>query len=210
MVAKASPVKSVHLRGRTWINGNQLARRLGYTAKSVKQAIKKHVADHDKQTLQDLLSKEGQLGSPLRRRLPNGNDLKSYYITNNGARSVVGHSRLPGSIAIAEELGIDMVGVKISFREMETIAMVREVFKGEEMHTQFPVGDYRIDLYFARHKIALECDEQNHADRDPQAELIRQEFITHQLGCRWVRFNPDSPTLRIGQVLNNIYNLLKN
>ena len=38
------------------------------------------------------------------------------------------------------------------------------------MQQQFAVGSFRVDLYFTRHKIAVECDEHDHKDRDPHTQ----------------------------------------
>jgi hypothetical protein len=53
---------------------------------------------------------------------------------------------------------------------------------------------YRIDLYFPDHRIAVECDEEGHRQRDPVYEADRQRFITDKLGCVFVRYNPHDPS----------------
>ena len=207
MVKKASPVRAVAVGPQRWIHGNQFAKKLGYKQPAI--AVTKHVSIQDRAKLSSLCAVGGQLNTPLRNATLDINNKQARYISNEGAKSLVAHSRLPDSITVAKELGVDVCGVKISFREMETISMVQKVFDGEDMHLQFPVGRYRIDLYFPKHKLALECDEAGHAGRDQQAECDRQNFITHQLGCKWVRFNPDSASFCMGKVLNAIYQSLK-
>ncbi|KAA6417338.1 MAG: hypothetical protein FRX49_12667 [Trebouxia sp. A1-2] len=85
---------------------------------------------------------------------------------------------------------------------------LKEAFKGCNMQEQFAVGDFRIDLYFVDQKIAVECDENGHRGRDLGAEIARQQFITKQLDCKWVRFNPDAKDFSIFAVINNIMRLL--
>ena len=41
-----------------------------------------------------------------------------------------------------------------------------QTFNGEEMIHQFGVGKCRVDLYFPKYKLAIECDEFDHRDRD--------------------------------------------
>ena len=41
-----------------------------------------------------------------------------------------------------------------------------QAFNGEEMIHQFGVGKYRIDLYFAKYKLAIQCEKLDHHDRD--------------------------------------------
>ena len=39
------------------------------------------------------------------------------------------------------------------------------------MKRQFSIGSYRIDLYFPEHKLAIECDEHDHKDRQIDYEI---------------------------------------
>lgn len=70
------------------------------------------------------------------------------------------------------------------------------------------IGCYRIDLYFPKYKIAVECDEHGHVDRDTAKEHKRQEFITEQLGCRWIRFDSHVQGFCILRIANRIMRLL--
>ena len=46
------------------------------------------------------------------------------------------------------------------------------------MQTQYRVLDYRIDLYFHKHKLAIEVDELGgHADRNLSNEIERQKEL---------------------------------
>ena len=47
------------------------------------------------------------------------------------------------------------------------------------MIDQYTVDNYRIDLYFPKHKLAIECDEFDHADRDIEYEVKRQNHHQH-------------------------------
>jgi very-short-patch-repair endonuclease len=58
-----------------------------------------------------------------------------------------------------------------------------KVFNGEKMITQYKVIGYRIDLYFLDYKLAIECDENSHNDRNPDEETIGQNAITKKLKC---------------------------
>ena len=42
---------------------------------------------------------------------------------------------------------------------------------GENLQTQYRVSGYRIDLYFYKHKLAIEVDELVHADRNLSNEI---------------------------------------
>lgn len=56
--------------------------------------------------------------------------------------------------------------------------------------TQFRVGKYRLDLYFPTLRLAVCCDEDNHAKYDTNEEIERRYFITDCLDCDWVNFDP--------------------
>ena len=49
------------------------------------------------------------------------------------------------------------------------------------MQTQYSVSGYRIDLYFHKHKLAIEVDELGHADRNLSNEIERQKALEKNL-----------------------------
>jgi hypothetical protein len=74
----------------------------------------------------------------------------------------------------------------------------------------FKDNKYIIDLYLPRSKVAIECDENDHKHKDPLKESIREEAIKNELGCRFLRFNPDDSNFNIGEVINVIFSILTN
>lgn len=94
------------------------------------------------------------------------------------------------------------VNTVILSKEQETIGFICDCFKFTQLNLQHTIGNYRIDLYMPEYKIAIECDEFDHNDRDNEVE--RQEFIENELGCKFIRFNPDSPTFKIQDVICSI------
>ena len=70
---------------------------------------------------------------------------------------------------------------------------------------QFSIGSYRINLYFPEHKLATECDEHNHKDRDMNYEIRKQKFIEDQLNCKCLRYYPNVKDFTIKSVLTNIF-----
>ena len=65
---------------------------------------------------------------------------------------------------------------------------------------QHSVLGYRTDLYFPKHKLAIEVDEKGQTDRDKRKEIERQETIVKEHGCKFIRINPDE---------NNYYKYVK-
>ena len=51
------------------------------------------------------------------------------------------------------------------------------------MQTQYSVLGYRIDLYFHKHKLAIEVDELEHAGRTFSNKIGRQKVLEKELDC---------------------------
>ena len=86
-------------------------------------------------------------------------------------------SQQPLAKELAEYMGIKIIGHKYVRKEAGTIYTMQKVFEGISMKRQFSIGSYRIDLYFPEHKLATECDEPDHKDRDINYERRQQKFI---------------------------------
>ena len=71
------------------------------------------------------------------------------------------------------------------------------VFKGTVMIDQYSVDNYRVDLYFPEYRLAIECDEFGHEDRDIGYEVTRQKYIENKLDCIFIRYNPDAKDFKI-------------
>lgn len=196
-------VHSVTLGQNLWYRANDLAKALGYSNRN--KAVREHVPDASIKTLQSLISMQVVLicDQPL-----NANDLASKYIDKKGAELLASKSRMPNALQVANDLGLDLKRVNITWKEQEILSLILETFDGELMSVHFRIGSYVVDLYFPVHKVAIECDERGHVDRNRQKELQREHFITQQLNCTWVRFNPDAKDFKATTVLNLIYHKL--
>ena len=76
--------------------------------------------------------------------------------------------------------------------ESVTIKIIK-VFSNEKILLQHSVLNYQIDLYFSEHKLAIEVDEKGRTDRDEKKkENEREEKIKKELGCKFIRINPDA------------------
>ena len=80
---------------------------------------------------------------------------------------------------------------------------------GENLQTQYRVSGYRIDLYFYKHKLAIEVDELGHADRNFSNEIERQKGLEKGLDCVFNRINPDEKSLNIFKEINKIHRHIK-
>ena len=65
-------------------------------------------------------------------------------------------------------------------------------FKRKNRKTQYSAIGYRIDVYFHDYKLAIEIDENGQSDRDIDCEVKRQKAIVQELGCKFIRIDPDN------------------
>ena len=85
----------------------------------------------------------------------------------------------------------------INTKEQTVLRSIKDAFEGEDMQTQYTVIGYRIDLYFHKHKLAIEVDELGHADRNLNNEIERQKELERKRDCVFIRINPDGKDFKI-------------
>ena len=92
--------------------------------------------------------------------------------------------------------------------ENQTIGFIANAYGiSLNVKRQYNIGKYRADLYFIDYKLVIECDENNHDDRDPEKEKIREEYIL-SLGNKIIRYNPNDRTFDLSNVLRDINAIL--
>ena len=64
---------------------------------------------------------------------------------------------------------------------------------------------YKIDLYFPKYNLAIECDEHGHNDRNPKYDYIRETEIKKEIDCKFMRFNPDDKSFNLFKFINKIF-----
>ena len=62
-------------------------------------------------------------------------------------------------------------------KEQTVLESIKDAFKRENMQTQYSFLGYRTDLYFHKHKLAIEVDELGHADRNLSNEIERKKAL---------------------------------
>jgi very-short-patch-repair endonuclease len=94
--------------------------------------------------------------------------------------------------------------------EQSTIGFIYDCFKKTfSVKKQYRVLTYFIDLYFIDENIAIECDENNHKDRDEKYETDRELSIINKLGCKFIRFNPNDPKFNLSNIISKIIEIIK-
>ena len=96
-----------------------------------------------------------------------------------------------------------------SSKEQTVLKSIKDAFEGEVMQIQYSVLGYRIDLYFHKHKLAIEVDELGHADRNLSNEIERQKVLEKELDCVFIRINPDKENFNIFKEINKIHRHIK-
>ena len=74
------------------------------------------------------------------------------------------------------------------------------------MQTQY-VLSYRNDLHFHDYKLTIEIDEKGHSDRNIDYEIQRQKVTEQELGCKFIRIDPDKEDF---DILRNITEIFRN
>jgi very-short-patch-repair endonuclease len=92
--------------------------------------------------------------------------------------------------------------------ENQTIGFIENAYSGIlNLKRQYILGKYRVDLYFIEHNLVIECDENDHKDRDPIKEKEREDFIRSD-GKKIIRYNPNTPNFDLSVVLREINSVL--
>ena len=73
------------------------------------------------------------------------------------------------------------------------------------MQIQYNVLSYRTDLHFHDYKLATD----GHSDRRIDYKIKRQKAIEQEIGCRFVRIDPDKEDFYIFKNVNKIFRHIK-
>ena len=87
---------------------------------------------------------------------------------------------------VVKHFGITTEHCSPASKEQDALNQIMQTFRGEEMIHQFGAGKYRIDLYFPKYKLAIECDEFDHRDKDIGYKVEQQKHIEKLLNCTFV------------------------
>ena len=98
------------------------------------------------------------------------------------ALKVIMDCRTDESCNLKRNLGFTLHDV-INTKEQTVINSIKDAFEGENIQTQYSVLGYRIDLYFHKHKLAIEADELGHADRNLSNEIEKEKALEKELDC---------------------------
>lgn len=191
---KGRQVRTLNVENEPMFVGKDVADILGY--KNGSRDVNAHVESNNKKMIKINTS---------------GQSREMTIINESGLYSLILGSRLPKAISLGKALGLNLRNNFIKCDEAQTLYAIEKAIDGLYRYKpQYPCGAYRIDLYLPEYKIAIECDELGHADRDKEYEDMRQKYIEKRLGCSFVRYNPDSKKFNIFYVINKVLKEIRN
>ena len=120
-----------------------------------------------------------------------GGNQKCLFLTYRGLCKLITSSRKPICLEFAKKVGIELITKYFISIETDILACILKAFNRNIIKLQYPINNYKIDLYFEEYKIAVECDELHHNNTtNIQNDIKRQEIIEENLGCKFIRFKP--------------------
>jgi len=202
--------KSVRIFGTNedpWFCGRDVCEILKYS--DYRRSLFDHVEDENKKSLKDL-GVEFKSNHKFTH-----NEGQMCYINKHGLNQLLLKSKTvnPSTLKRFLELpfikGLNLnMNIKHTYKEQDCIGAIIEAYQDCKCYKQFRVGSYYIDLYIPEHNLAIECDEYNHRDRDPEHEKERQKYIEDKLKCQFFRFDPDSKNFNIYKLIRDVGNFL--
>jgi very-short-patch-repair endonuclease len=131
------------------------------------------------------------------------------FLTVKGLKKLICNSRKPKAIVLAKILNIDMMDIFYIPLESSLIHFLQEVYDEEELIQQYDIKPYKIDLYFPKYNLAIECDEYFHIFQK-EDDIKRENYIKEKLGCQIIRFTQDKKNKHLPKLLSQINKIIKN
>ena len=170
--------------GTLWLNEEHVEEKLGH--ENLPVITNKYDSVYKKHRYEFVDKPKKQ---PNKRALHSGSALK-----------VIMGRRTNKSCNLKKKLGFNLHDV-INTKEQAVLKSIKDAFKGESLQTQYSFLGYRIDLYFHKHKLAIEVGELEHADRNLSNEI--------ELNYVFIRINPDKENFNIFNAINKIHRHIK-
>ena len=153
-----SVIRSVHVQGKEYLKSRDVYKGIGYDEESGKKAIQNLVANKYKLRFWDAVIDMKEVGICLHR--------DTVLLNRNGLRLFLMRCRKPKAFYVTKYFRIKIEHCWLASKEQDALSQIMQAFRGEELIHQFGAGKYRIDLYFPKYKLAIECDEFDRRDRD--------------------------------------------
>ena len=112
--------------------------------------------------------------------------------------------RTPTPSEFGSKLGFDQHDL-IMTKGQSVLTKVLKIFAREKT-LQHLVLNYRTDLYFPDHKLAIEADEKGHENRDDYKEIEMQKEIEREFDFKFIRIIPDEQNVDMDIHMSKIQN----
>lgn len=141
-----------------------------------------------------------------------GGDQTMIFLTYIGLLKVLSTTRKPKLMDFSTKIGIEVYTRFFACVESDTIKCILDAFSGETMIQQHRVANYKIDLYFPKYNLAVECDEPHHNTTSiKQYDESRECHIkTELVGCEFIRYKPFDPQFSIFKLISEIHAFITN
>ncbi len=108
---------------------------------------------------------------------------------------------------------LELLGIAVrekSHIESDTISIIVNSLDGilHDFKKEHYVNGFRVDLYLPEINVAIECDERGHSNYPQFIEEYREDTISNNLKCTFLRYNPDEPGFNIGKVVNKLFKMV--
>jgi very-short-patch-repair endonuclease len=127
------------------------------------------------------------------------------YLSVKGLQKLLTKSRKAAVNKFAQVLGINVYTNKFTCVEADSIDIIEKTFSGEDIIKQYKVGQYYIDMYLPKYRIAIECDENHHKNRQNQDDEREKDIREHISDIVFIRFCPYDDEFDIYKVLNEVF-----
>ena len=97
----------------------------------------------------------------------------------------------------------------INTTEQAVLESTNDAFEGENRQTGYSVLGYRNDLYFHKHKLAIEVNELGHADKNFSYGIERQKVLETKIDCVFLRINSDEENFNTFKEIKKINRHIK-
>jgi len=137
-----------------------------------------------------------------------GQNKIEYYLTEEAFELLKNTYNLRNRYIVSVSDNVKQINAICMCIENQTIGFIENSFKDIiECKRQFFIDKYRVDLYFPSYKLVIECDENDHIDRDIDKEKNREDYIL-SLGNKIIRYNPNASDFDLSNVLREILNII--
>lgn len=113
--------------------------------------------------------------------------IESSYITDRGKCHPIFYIDDVGTDILTNKFKYNVRSARFEYKYLNEIQDFLNLMNIEYI-PQYPVDNYRIDLYIPKYNLAIEIDEEEHKYKKDY-DLKRQSYIENQIHCKFIRVN---------------------